>query len=70
MPSVRRHKERAPNACQSLDFLGFVRAKVHVRAGDIKLIHCETEEMMADLLTKYVAAPRFVYLRGKVLSVE
>ena len=46
----------------------YVRAKV--REGDVKLIHCETEEMMADLLTKYLAAPRFAYLRDKMLSVE
>jgi len=46
----------------------YVRAKV--RSGDIKLVHCETEEMMADLLTKYLAAPRFAYLRDKMLSVE
>ena len=46
----------------------YVRAKV--RSGDIKLVHCETEEMMADLLTKYLAAPRFAYLRDKMPSVE
>ena len=45
-----------------------MRAKV--RSGDIKLVHCETEEMMSDLLTKYLAAPRFAYLRDKMLSVE
>ena len=46
----------------------YVRAKV--KDGDIKLVYCETEEMMADLLTKYLSAPRFAYLRDKMLSVE
>ena len=46
----------------------YVRAKV--KSGDVKLIHCDTEEMMADLLTKYLAAPRFAYLRDKMLSVD
>ena len=32
--------------------------------------HSETEEMMADLLTKYLSAPRFAYLRDKMLSVD
>ena len=45
-----------------------MRAKV--KEGDIKLVYCETEEMMADLLTKYLSAPRFAYLRDKMLSVE
>ena len=45
-----------------------MRAKV--KSGDVKLIHCDTEEMMADLLTKYLAAPRFAYLRDKMLSVD
>jgi len=26
--------------------------------------------MMADLLTKYLSAPRFTYLRDKMLAVE
>ena len=43
----------------------FIRAKV--KDGDIKLVYCPTEEMMADILTKYLASPRFVYLRDKML---
>ena len=46
----------------------YVRAKV--RDGEVKLVHCPTDEMMADLLTKYLAAPRFAYLRDKMLGVE
>ena len=46
----------------------YVRAKV--RAGEVKLVHCPTDEMMADLLTKYLSAPRFAYLRDKMLAVE
>ena len=46
----------------------YIRAKV--RDGDIKLVHCDTDEMMADLLTKYLATARFTYLRDKMLGVE
>ena len=46
----------------------YVRAKV--RSGEVKLVHCPTDEMMADLLTKYLSAPRFAYLRDKMLAVE
>ena len=46
----------------------YVRAKV--RAGEVKLVHCPTDEMMADLLTKYLSAPRFAYLRDKMLAME
>ena len=46
----------------------YVRAKV--REGEVKLVYCPTDEMMADLLTKYLSAPRFTYLRDKMLAVE
>ena len=46
----------------------FIRAKV--RDGDIKLVYCPTDEMMADILTKYLSSTRFAYLRDKMLMSE
>ena len=45
----------------------FVRAKVKEGVG--KLVYCPTEEMMADILTKYLSTPRFTYLRDKMVWV-
>ena len=46
----------------------FVRAKV--KEGEAKLVYCPTEEMMADILTKYLSATRFAYLREKMVWVN
>ena len=46
----------------------FVRAKV--KDGEVKLVHCVTERMVADLLTKYLSARRFEFLRDIMLSDE
>lgn len=46
----------------------FIRAKV--KSGEVKLVHCPTEIMMADLLTKYLAAPRFAFLRNLMMSIK
>ena len=46
----------------------YVRAKV--KDGDVKLVYCPTEDMVADLLTKYLAAPRFVRLRDMMVGVD
>ena len=35
-----------------------------VASGEIQLISCSTTEMVADLFTKNLAKPQFVYLRG------
>ncbi len=45
----------------------FVRAKVKEGVG--KLAYCQTEEMLADILTKYLSAPRSTYLRDKMVWV-
>jgi hypothetical protein len=44
----------------------WVRAKV--KDGAVKLVHCPTEIMVADLLTKYLAAPRFAMLRDMMVG--
>ena len=46
----------------------YVLAKV--KDGDLKLVYCPTEDMVADLLTKYLAAPRFVRLRDMMVGVD
>ena len=46
----------------------YVRAQ-H-KAGAIKLVYCPTDEMVADLLTKYLAAPRFELLRDMMVAVS
>ena len=43
----------------------FIRSKV--RDGTVKMVYCPTGEMMADILTKYLPAPRFAYLRDKMV---
>ena len=47
----------------------YVRAKV--KSGEIKLVYCNTDDQLADLLTKYLAAPdtpRFAYLRDMMVG--
>ena len=46
----------------------YVRAQ-H-KAGAIKLVYCPTDDMVADLLTKYLAAERFELLRDMMVAVE
>ena len=46
----------------------YVRAQ-H-KAGAIKLVYCPTDDMVADLLTKYLAAARFELLRDMMVAVE
>ena len=46
----------------------WINAKV--RDGDVKLVYCPTDEMTADLLTKYLSAPRFKYLRDMMVQEE
>ena len=45
----------------------FVRAKV--KDGDVKLVFCPTEDMVADLLTKYLSTTRFQKLRDMMVAV-
>ena len=45
----------------------FVRAKV--KDGDVKLVFCPTEDMVADLLTKYLSTKRFQKLRDMMVAV-
>ena len=46
----------------------FVRAKV--KEGAVKLVHCPTEDEIADLLTKYLPAARFEKLRDMMVYDE
>ena len=41
-----------------------------VKKGVVKMVYCPTAEMMADILTKYLPAPRFTYLRDKMVWVK
>ena len=41
-----------------------------VKEGDVKLSYCPTAEMVADLLTKYLASPRFILLRDMMVGRE
>ena len=38
----------------------------HIQSGNMKSIYCKTKEMVADMLTKPLAKPSFVYLREKL----
>ena len=39
-----------------------------VKSGDIYVLHCRTELMIADILTKPLAIPQFVYLRDYLMG--
>ena len=39
-----------------------------IKSGDITVLHCRTEIMIADILTKPLAVQQFVYLRDYLLG--
>ena len=44
--------------------------KQHFDNGDFKLVHCPTEQMVADILTKPLQGSKFLGLRSKLLGHE
>ena len=42
----------------------------HFDNGDFKLVHCPTDQMVADILTKPLQGSKFLKLRAKLLGHE